>query len=699
MLPNLMKDWVLFISIIIIILAFIPFLLFPVQTSPDNIINLEKQLEFPHIPSRQKVRILVRLSEFLQDNEPLKAVKYGKEALKILKSENIPSLKIRILLSLTWAQQNIGKYETALDFGFKAKTLAIKNQDEKSAAIADNYIAWIYEQLGFLDRSLNYALQALKLFKKIEDKKNTAEAYKNIGNIFKQLKNNTQAMEHYIKSLQIFEKIEDKKNTARVLNNIGNIYIDSNQEYLALDYYQRCLAIVEKLDWKIGELVARANIASVYSGTGESNRSLKYNLETLEIAEKIGQKRLLAVLLSNIAVDYRILGQYKKALHYIYQALDIAKKIKNKDIIRNFYEELFYIYEAMKNYEKAFFYFKLYKKTNDEIFSEESQKNISQLWLKFKTENKEKEIVQLTQDNRIKQLKLERQKLMRNFLVLVSFLIFVLAVVTFNRYRTKRRAEQQLKKSEKQLRVMNTAKDKLFSIIAHDLESPLSGLILSTGYLEKKYHTLDQIEIKDFHHRIYENASQMAKLLDNLLHWAASQLGNIKVAPEVIDLYDLTNDSLQLMENIARDKKIRLVSHIQKNTLAWGDKQMVEIIMRNLVSNAIKYSNSNNEVQITSTSCRNFLEVTVADNGPGIPEEKQKTLFDPYINNSTAGTAGEKGIGLGLVLCKEFVEKNNGTIRVESNNSCESETGTLMIFTLPVPTDSKQEPQNNQNEK
>ncbi len=177
----------------------------------------------------------------------------------------------------------------------------------------------------------------------------------------------------------------------------------------------------------------------------------------------------------------------------------------------------------------------------------------------------------------------------------------------------------------------------------------------------------------------------MAKLLDNLLQWAVSQLGIPGVEPGIFDLNPLIVDTITLMGPSARGKNIRLMSHINEKTLAWADKRMVETIMRNLVSNAVKYSNTGGEVHITSKYRGTFLEVAVIDNGVGIPGDKLETIFDPSIHNSTKGTAGENGIGLGLVLCKELVEKNGGSIRAESNNSSDANTGTRMIFTLPVP--------------
>ena len=670
-----------------IVIIFIPFVLF----TGDAVEELEKQLNEPSVSGIEKARLLTRLSELTQDSEPTKAVKAGKEALELLRQLDDPPLEVRVLLALTWASQNIGEYETALDYGDKTEKLALEIEDKKSAGVVYNHISRINFLLGFPDLSLDYALQALKLSETVNDKQNIAEAFKNIGNVYDELKNSKLALTHYLKSLKILENLGDKKNIARMLNNIGNIYKSSHQYKEAKEYYRDSLLLSEEINWKKGQAGTLINIAGIYSEIGNSKRALALNLKALPIIKKIGQKRFLAILLSNIGVDYRKLGQHKKALQYVYQALDIAREIRNKDIIRNFYEELSYIYDAMEDYTQAFFYLKEYKRIDDEILSEEARKNISELWTKFDTEEKEKKIRWLTQQHRIQQLKLERQELVRNFLLLVSLLILVLFIVIYNRYRTKRKAERQLKESEQKLRAMNISKDKLFSIIAHDLGSPLNSMLLSSGFLEKKYQTLEEEEMKELLHQIYENTNHMAKLLDNLLKWAASQLGKLEVELETLDLSQLTEETIELITSSARGKNIQLVSHIDENTLAIADKRMVETILRNLLSNAVKYSKNGGEVHVFSKSDNNLLEVTVSDSGLGIPTDKLNSLFDLGVHNSTRGTAGEKGIGLGLVLCKEFVEKNRGTIRVESNTNDESSTGTRVTFTLPTAPRAKEE--------
>jgi signal transduction histidine kinase len=491
------------------------------------------------------------------------------------------------------------------------------------------------------------------------------------------------------------KKLGDKKSSAHVLIFIGNIYHSYRRYTKALEYYQESRNIVEKLNWKTGRAAVLHSIASVYADIGKPVLALDYGQKALEICKDMGQKRNIAILLALRGKCHCKLGEYEKALNDISEALDIAKEIKNKDIIRNFYKEIYHIYVAMKSYEQSYDYFKKYKSTNDEIFSKEYQKSISELWLRDKARISGEEILQSIQNNSIQKLKSERQVLARNLIIVLSLLVLVLVLAgvyyLYYRYRIKRKAEQLLKESERKLRAMNSAKDKLFSIIAHDLESPLNGLLLSSGYLEKNYNTMKEKEIKEFIHQIYENTYHMSTLLDNLLQWAVSQLGKLEVDPEILDLSQLTGDTIALMEPSAREKNIRLMSHINENTLAWADKRMVETIMRNLVSNALKYSNKGGEVHISSKSNGNFLEVAVSDTGVGITTDKLETLFAPGIHNSTRGTADESGLGLGLVLCKEFVEKNGGTIRVKNNNSNETSTGTRVVFTLPTHQESRYE--------
>jgi signal transduction histidine kinase len=287
-------------------------------------------------------------------------------------------------------------------------------------------------------------------------------------------------------------------------------------------------------------------------------------------------------------------------------------------------------------------------------------------------EKKEKENQLLKKNNQI-------QKMQLILLTLVSIFVLIIALVTHNRYRIKKKTEQVLRASEQKLKNMNAAKDRLFTIIAHDLGSPLNSLLLSAGHLKNHFRALEEHDIEEFIHNIYRQTRDMADLLENLLQWARVQIGKIEQNPEAVDMHLLTEETLLQVKYTAQNKHIRLASHIMENTIAWADKHMMKAVMRNLLSNAVKYSHPGGEIQITSTDAGNRIEITVSDFGVGMTEEKAERLFKEEIHESTRGTGNEKGTGLGLVLCKEFVEKNGGEIHVHSQLN----NGSHFTFTLP----------------
>lgn len=643
----------------------------------NSVPELENRLRSVNPAGPEKLDLLTRLAEALQDNEPKRAVVFGKEGLELLSQQENEDkeqkFRLRLLLALTIGLKNLGEHESALSYSREGEQLAQRVSDKHALALFHNECSRLFSLLGYIKKSAKRAIQAVTLFEQLGDRRNLAEGYKNIGNIYLDMKNSQMALEHYLKARQLMQDMGDNRGVGKMLNNIGNMYSESGQKDKALDYYRQSLLIMEKEKWDIGQVVELVNIAGIISDKGDDKSSYQYNLRAMEISKRIGNKRLIAVLLSNMGVNLRKMGRHKEALRLVYQALDIAKEIKNKDIVRNFHEELSYIYDAMKDYKNAFLYLKKYKKNNDEIFSADAQKGIAEALLKYNTAVKEKEIQQLTRDNRVKQLKLEQQTLIRYFFMAVTLLVLILALVLFNRYRIKRKAEIQLKE-------INASKDKLFSIIAHDLGSPLNSLLLSTAFLEEKFANMSTGEVKDFLHQINDNAAFMSNLLDNLLHWSVSQLGKMEFSPEAMDMFDTARDTLRLMEPTAREKQIDMVSHIQPGTGVYADKRMVDAVMRNLVSNAVKFSNDGGKVEISCTANGQFLEIEVKDNGVGIPPDTQDSLFKLSHTSAARGTAGERGTGLGLVLCKELVEKHGGQIQLDSIAN-----GTRAAFTLPLP--------------
>jgi PAS domain S-box-containing protein len=245
---------------------------------------------------------------------------------------------------------------------------------------------------------------------------------------------------------------------------------------------------------------------------------------------------------------------------------------------------------------------------------------------------------------------------------------------------TQRKIEDELRLKEKNLSELNTFKDKLFSIIAHDLRSPLHNILGFSELLIEKIQTFDIEESKKFATIINISTKINLHLLDNLLTWGKTQMEHIEFIPENLKLIPIVEKVFLVLNLTASLKNIKLISSLSDDIVVYADQNMLRTILRNLISNAIKFTNSEGMIDINAVSQHDHIEISVTDNGVGISEENKKKLFGADLNFTKRGTKNEGGSGLGLILCKEFVEKHNGKIWVESDIG----NGSKFIFTLPV---------------
>ncbi len=244
----------------------------------------------------------------------------------------------------------------------------------------------------------------------------------------------------------------------------------------------------------------------------------------------------------------------------------------------------------------------------------------------------------------------------------------------------RKSAEESLKESEKKFRELNATKDKLFSIIAHDLRSPFNGILGLSELLIENFKKHEEIEAKEFLRLINSSAKETLVLLDNLLNWAKSQTGQIDFSPKEIDLSPIIFEIIELSNPIAKLKEISIIQNQSGEIKVYADEDMVRTVLRNLISNAIKFTKHGGEIIVSTAFDQNQVEISVSDNGIGMNAKTLKKLFDISTNTTTPGTENEKGSGLGLVLCKEFVEKQGGKIRAKSKVG----KGSDFKFTLPL---------------
>ncbi|MCK9304614.1 MAG: HAMP domain-containing sensor histidine kinase [Bacteroidales bacterium] len=238
----------------------------------------------------------------------------------------------------------------------------------------------------------------------------------------------------------------------------------------------------------------------------------------------------------------------------------------------------------------------------------------------------------------------------------------------------------ELQESNKKLIELNSTKDKFHSIIAHDLKNPFNTLLNLSILLKESLAENNREEIQQMVQMMYDSASLTYKLLENLLEWSRIQTGRLDVKPTAIKPSELISDVLHFTESLAHSKKIKIETKIESDESIYADEEMVKAILRNLMTNAIKYTYSNGTVKIETEMRGENILFTVSDNGTGIDPESLVKLFDIGNKNTIRGTGGEKGTGMGLALCKEFVELNKGEIWVES----EPGKGSAFRFTIPL---------------
>jgi len=239
---------------------------------------------------------------------------------------------------------------------------------------------------------------------------------------------------------------------------------------------------------------------------------------------------------------------------------------------------------------------------------------------------------------------------------------------------------KKIEQSENELRVLNASKNKFFSIIAHDLKNPFHTVMGYSWLLSNDYELFTEEERRKFASDINQSTNNIFRLLQNLLEWSKSQTGRLVFTPKEIEFKRILENSVSVLRSLADQKNIVLKPDYNEDLILFADPLMIETVLRNLINNAIKFTPEDGLIEITANQIENHISICVKDSGIGISEEDAHNLFQIDSTVKRKGTNDEDGSGLGLILCKEFVHKNNGTIWVKSSLG----SGSSFFFTVPA---------------
>jgi signal transduction histidine kinase len=415
-------------------------------------------------------------------------------------------------------------------------------------------------------------------------------------------------------------------------------------------------------------------------------KAVKCLKESWAIFRELGMYQYEAEFKQGIGIILLKQGKYKPAIKAFNESIELNDKFKRGFKIKTTCHNLLSkVYEKTGDYKSALKHMKLYTIYADSMSQNEKYERLSNLEKRYDTEKKENQIAQLQARQELTTIQLQKNRQLKQLGITAALLLLVLVFFIGLKYLDKIKLNRILegknrviKKSEQELLLLNASKNKFFSIIAHDLKNPLHNVLGYSYLLNKNYDTFNEEERRKFAHDIHQSTNNIFGLLQNLLEWSRSQTGRLNFSPAVVNYQRILDNSLRVLSPLAHQKNIEIICGNDPELKIFADPLMIETVLRNLISNAIKFTPEGGQIEISAKEANGQVLISVSDTGIGIAEEDTPNLFRIDSKVKRKGTNNEDGSGLGLILCHEFVNKHNGKIWVESTPG----KGSEFIFTI-----------------
>ncbi len=602
----------------------------------------------------------------------------AKKALSYSREADYPLGECKALLNLGDYYSDKGASKEAITHYKSAQGIAENLENHSLDISTQNNLAGEYTYKGDYANALNRYLEALELAE--EHEKNTMRSIitENIANLYASQKDYEQALFFYKKVKKINEQLNDPISSAQTFANMGSIYADMGKLEYAMFNANSSISIFEKeelTDWLAYAYEVKGKI---YLKQKKYDWALFWYNQGELLHKTLEDDRGEIDLLNGIAETYLGLQKDSLSQQYAIRAFEISTRINFTEGRQKCAKTLYKISKNNKDYAQALTYHELFQQLSDTISQVENQKSLALLKTKSEYEHQKTELI------------LENEKELatqRNYVNLALAILLIFIIVTFLVHRSEKVLKtlneelkvktKHLEKNEVELKKLNETKNKLFSIVAHDLRGPIGAFqgllnLLRNGEIKNK-------EFMDFIPKLGHDIDHISFTLNNLLSWGQAQMNGLITKPSIISIDTIVAENIHLLSETATNKSIKLASQIPENTMAWTDGDQIDIVIRNLISNAIKFTPKNGMVTVGAQEKTDYWEIFVRDTGIGMGQETIDKVFEENTNITTYGTENEKGTGLGLSLCKEMVEKNNGTIWVDSL----PQRGSCFYFTVP----------------
>ncbi|KAF0203954.1 MAG: Two-component system-sensor histidine [Bacteroidetes bacterium] len=571
-------------------------------------------------------------------------------------------------------------YAAALE-NFRA-SLELRQQTDDTLGITNNLIniGTMQYQMGRYSEANTNFYQALELASQSRNDKLKAYSLNNLSNIHNKLKNYEVSHDYLRQALAIHQKTGNKKSEFHVIMNIGNTFYEQGNKTEAKKYFEQALDFHKSNGLEERSLISIFNnLGLVVKSEGDTVRAIQYFNQALGISKAHSDKQGITIALSNLG-QITDKGNEASSLSQLHESLKEAKALGLSKMVLNNYGSLRDFYSKKGDFKKAYEYATKYQMLNDSIYDAENADRIIELQTRYETAEKEKQLVIAKKEKLEKDLELNKANVTKYGMIGISAILLLLLGSLYSRYLIKRRSQMQLAVINEKLNELNNTKDKLFSIVSHDLKNSMSGFSGIVNTLNSSYEKFSADQVKYYVGEVSASANSMKGLLRNLLDWARSQQNLIKVCPSQFSFASLVSECTQLIDQQLRRKNIEVVVAAADDLMLVSDKNIVTTIVRNLLVNAVKYSHEGGRIDITSNLANQEIEISVADNGVGMDQQDVDFIMNSgTFMKSKPGVQGEKGAGLGLMLTKELLEKISGRLVVVS------EKGKGSTFSIVIP--------------
>lgn len=651
---------------------FISILFIPgMAKSQINIVQLQSQISVVK-EDTTKVALYRKVVDYYRKKAPDSAYRYAEEGLKLAEKLNSVTGEAYMsgqLGSMDHTEGRMGLAKVRLQNSLDLYEHQIG--DKKSIAQLKNELGVIAGSQGRFDEGMRHFIAALKIYDELSDTLGKVQTYIKLGAVNDYMGNTEKAHSYFISALELSKIIKDTIDMAYLCNNmIINQGKKGNYDE-ALKYAQLGLSYCTTKRFNDVKTSLLLNEGIVYKEKGDENKALDNFNKALRIARDNEISGNIPNLLLNIAMLEKATPHEQK-IPLLKEALLSAIEKDQKNIVANVYEVISDVYVEENNYKQAYIYKDSANDIRRQMFSLQKNKEIANLEALYELDKSHHKVKQLEQDNK-------NRDFQRNIIIIIAIIIAVALVLLYMNYKKTIVLNKELQAGKEKLAQANQVKDKIFSVIGHDLRTPTHTIIGMLKVLDSENHGMTPEEEARVFKMLKEQSEASLETLNKLLLWGSRQIKGISLERELFDVGETIESNLKLHHENAIEKHVDIVNKVPDGTTVYADISHFDFVVRNLLSNGLKFSKNRGEVEIgvAPTSNNEFVCFYVKDHGVGIKAGNTAHIFG-LNSTSSLGTSNEKGTGLGLVLCRDFVELNGGKIWVES----EEGSGAIFYFTM-----------------